>query len=146
MTDSQPLPSTITPGAAEANRVFTEGGGLLSLSIIRLENARSLYVEIRYGEPQLRFKFEMAANAVRLCREAPADALSRCVACDKPLRSPAVVILALPDCDAPTGGMAVLACRACAHEDLQAHAIDALKDYWPALRTVEITHYAGGRA
>ena len=129
--------------------IHEEAAGLMSLDIILREDMPAVIVAAAGGNVQAG---ELAMRVNGVLSDILAASTSEpklCAVCSGPLAQGRFALaLAVPACDAPINSLAMAVCTDCAatREDVRAKATDVLRQIWPDVRRVTITHPGGGRA
>ena len=135
--------------AASIYRIGDEVAGMLTLDVVWQCDMPGLIVEALGGDVEAVWLLQSVRRCLVGIQDAPAHAPMECAHCCKPLRGGRFAIgVARPDTSNPAHGLCFAICPRCGPtlEAIQAAAVAALRQLWPDLRRVSITHPQGGRA
>ena len=129
-----------------------EGGGMLHVAVINLDEAPGLIAAAARGD---RRAFALAQAVIQALAGIRRNRRNRkapplCACCPRPLigKTAFHFAVALPAVDVPAHAVAFAICTRCAPstEALERKAQDAVREFWPDSRPVQVTHHHGGRA
>lgn len=127
----------------------SEAGGVMELVVVRPIDAAGVMLDALAGDTRAANVVKAIDRAADAIRDAPRRLPMLCASCPRPLKGGRYSFgIALPMSENPTHGLALAVCTRCATErgEIQAKATAALRRVFPDLRSVAVTHAAGGRA
>ncbi len=135
--------------AASMRRIGEEAAGMVTLDVVRRCEMPDLLAEALAGDAEAAWLLRTVRHCLPLIRNAPAQAPMECACCCKPLRDSRFAIgVVRPGTANPAHGLTLAICLRCGPTvgAIQAAAGKALRQLWPDLRLVTVTHPEGGRA
>lgn len=129
-------------------QVHDEAAGLLSIVIVRQEDAAHLVVDALAGDDAAATLLNQVNDCLHRIQAAPTRNRTQCGCCSADLRAGHfAIVIASPDTNDPSAGLGLAICRRCGTSlgAIKAAALTALRCIWPDLRSITITH-PGGRA
>jgi len=126
-----------------------EAGGLLSLHVIRRDDASRLIAGALSGDRGAAQLMLQVNDLLHRISAAPASSPMQCGCCGSDLQGGRFAIaIATPDISDPSAGLGMAICRRCGTSlgAIKAAALTALRCIWPDGRFVTPTHSDGGRA
>jgi hypothetical protein len=134
---------------AGIQNIRDEAGGALRLYAVGPEHAAGLLADSLLGDVEAMRVMRGVLDTVQRIEAAPRRKPMLCACCPRALRgSGFIVCLMMPERDAPTTALGFGICERCGQDEaaLPTKAADALKNIWPDLRPIAITHPTGGHA
>jgi hypothetical protein len=126
-----------------------EAGGLLSLHVIRRDDASRLIAGALSGDRGAAQLLVAVNDLLQRIGAAPASTPMQCGCCGGDLQAGRFALaIATPDISDPSAGLGMAICRRCGTSlgAIKAAALTALRCIWPDGRFVTPTHSDGGRA
>ncbi len=127
----------------------SEAGDVVELIVLRPADASAVLADAMAGDARAYGIITALRDVIALVERAPSHEPKVCVICSQPLRCKGFAVgLVMPTSENPGHVLGLGVCRRCARSrgDVTAKLMKAVRDVWPDVRPVTITHSTGGRA
>jgi hypothetical protein len=134
---------------AAISAIQNDAGGIFRIYFFDAADGARLLAVAAGGDQWARGMMRAINDCARHIEDAPASAPRLCLVCPRPLRTlPGLTFsVVVPEIASPHHALGSAVCRRCAAlPDLEKRTMVALRQIWPDLRPLIITHPNGGHA